>query len=204
MCAWPTASSRTKNWGNEVLTDTDQESQLDLLHTYFNDSLNATTGHGHTGGTSDGPKIVLTTAVTGTLPLANGGTGQTTLAALMNLMYPVGSVYTNRTDSTNPATLLGFGTWTAIQGEVVVGYKAADANFGTLGSVAAGEATHTLSTAEMPAHTHTVATTNTGSGTVPAFNGSASSSITTSSTGGGGAHNNIQPSHVCYVWYRSA
>lgn len=25
--------------------------------------------------------------------------------------YPVGTVYVNATDSTNPATLLGFGTW---------------------------------------------------------------------------------------------
>ena len=27
--------------------------------------------------------------------------------------YPVGSVYMNASDSTNPATLLGFGTWVA-------------------------------------------------------------------------------------------
>lgn len=47
----------------------------------------------------------------GALPIANGGTGQTTLAGVMNLVYPVGSVYLNATDSTNPGTLLGFGTW---------------------------------------------------------------------------------------------
>lgn len=73
--SWPTASARSKNWSTEILTDADLEAQLDLLHTYFNDSLNGTTGHGHTGGTNDGKPIVLTTAVTGTLPVANGGTG---------------------------------------------------------------------------------------------------------------------------------
>ncbi len=62
--AWPTASSRTKNWGTEILTDADLEAQLDLLHTYFNDSLSGTTGHGHTGGTNDGPKLNIPTALT--------------------------------------------------------------------------------------------------------------------------------------------
>lgn len=62
--AWPSASSRTKNWGTEILTDSDLETQLDLLHSYFNDSLNATTGHGHTGGTSDGPKLSIASALT--------------------------------------------------------------------------------------------------------------------------------------------
>lgn len=62
--AWPSASARTKNWGTEILTDTDLEAQYDLLHSYFNDSLNATTGHAHTGGTSDGPKISAATGLT--------------------------------------------------------------------------------------------------------------------------------------------
>lgn len=43
-------------------------------------AFNGTTGHGHTGGTGDGPKLVLTAAasVSGILPLANGGTGYST------------------------------------------------------------------------------------------------------------------------------
>jgi hypothetical protein len=73
--AWPTAAARTKTWGTEVLTASDLQGQFDLGFTYFNDSLNGSTGHGHTGGTNDGPKIPLTTSVTGTLPVANGGTG---------------------------------------------------------------------------------------------------------------------------------
>lgn len=133
MCAWPSASARTKNWGTELLLDSDQESQLDLLHTYFNDSLNASTGHGHTGGTADGPKILLTggAGVQGTMPIANGGTGVATLADLMNLVYPVGSVYTNYSDSTNPGTLLGFGIWVAIADCMLIGKGS---TFGTSGA----------------------------------------------------------------------
>jgi len=38
-------------------------------------AFNAASGHTHTGGTGDGPKIPLATSVTGYLPLANGGVG---------------------------------------------------------------------------------------------------------------------------------
>lgn len=44
-------------------------------------AFNATTGHSHDGSTGEGPKIVLTTSVTGTLPVANGGTGGATASA---------------------------------------------------------------------------------------------------------------------------
>jgi len=41
-------------------------------------AFNATSGHTHDGTSGNGPKINLTTAVTGVLPKANGGTGTTT------------------------------------------------------------------------------------------------------------------------------
>jgi len=60
-----------------------------------------------------------------------------------------------------------------------------------------GAETHTLTTAEMPAHTHAV---NAGGGTRPegagASNATDTSSQTSTSTGGGAAHNNMQPSLV--------
>ena len=48
------------------------------LNSEFNQvaaAFNATTGHGHTGGVGDSPKINLTTSVVGILPTANGGSG---------------------------------------------------------------------------------------------------------------------------------
>jgi hypothetical protein len=62
-------------------------------------------------GTTSTTFVNLATNVTGTLPIANGGTGVTTLAALGSLFYPVGAIYSS-TVSTNPGTSLGFGTWT--------------------------------------------------------------------------------------------
>lgn len=208
--AWPTASARSKNWGTEILTDADLEAQLDLLHTYFNDSLNGTTGHGHTGGTNDGKPIALATAVSGTLPLANGGTGQTTLAGLMNLVYPVGSVYINVSDSTNPGTLLGFGTWVALgAGRMIVGYDSGDTNFDSAGETG-GANTVTLTTTELPAHTHTVSidgndgTTGgsylSGTNAGPVSNGTK----TTSSAGTGSAFSVLNKYVTCYTWKRTA
>lgn len=68
-----------------------------------------------------------------------------------------------------------------------------------------GEATHTLTTAEIPAHSHRVpkqsATVNAAVNVAtPAArtDNPATPHITTDETGGGGAHNNIQPSYGVY------
>ena len=58
-----------------------------------------------------------------------------------------------------------------------------------------GEETHTLTTTEMPAHTHTVQASNTqgGSGTKVAIGTGSATAITSDSSGSDGAHNNVQP-----------
>ena len=82
-----------------------------------------------------------------------------------------------------------------LRAKIPAGYKSGDSNFGTLGGVV-GEATHVLTTTEMPAHKHGIPG-NPGSATT----GSSSGRLTdttdlydTLSAGGGVAHNNIQPS----------
>lgn len=53
-------------------------------------------------------------------------------SALASSLYPVGSIYINATDSTNPATLFGFGTWSAFgAGRVPVGFDSGNAMFDT-------------------------------------------------------------------------
>lgn len=125
-----------------------------------------------------------------------------------NILYPIGSIYMNKVNATNPATLLGFGTWVAITGRVVVG-KAASGTFATAGATGGAE-THTLTIAEMPAHNHTMGRYGyTGTGA----NGDAWNfqnlrqegySPGMNNTGGGGAHNNLQPYVVAYMWERTA
>ena len=126
----------------------------------------------------------------------------------LTVLYPVGSVYTNASVSTNPATLLGFGTWVAFgTGRVLVGVDTSQSEFNTLGETG-GAKTHTLTIAEMPAHSHTVDMIqgdNNGSAAIRATaDTSPSYTDPTSSVGGGGAHNNLQPYITVYMWKRTA
>lgn len=129
-----------------------------------------------------------------------------TLANLLNVVYPVGSVYTNYSNSTNPGTLLGIGTWVAIEGRVVVGLDSTQTEFDTAGETG-GEKTHALTEAELAAHTHSISLINTGGSgyvNVVGNNTGIQGSVKTASTGSGTGHNNLQPYVVCYVWRRSA
>ena len=105
-------------------------------------------------------------ALTGTptAPTAASGTETTQIAttafvqAALEAVYPVGSIYTNATSSTNPATLLGFGTWTEFgAGKVMVGINSSDTSFDTL------EETGGSKDATVVSHTHSFSAT-TGAG----------------------------------------
>ena len=93
-------------------------------------------------------------------PTASAGTSTTQLAttafvtAALQAVYPVGSIYINASSSSNPNTLLGFGTWTAFgAGKVLVGLDAGDALFDTL------EETGGSKDATLVSHTHTATNT---------------------------------------------
>jgi hypothetical protein len=174
-------------------------------------------------------------------PTASSGTNTTQLAttafvtaavtASLAAVYPVGSIYINAGVSTNPATLLGFGTWTAFgAGRVMVGLNASDALFDTLeetgGSKDAIVVTHahtTSTTVTDPQHQHAASSgnflTETGSGSY-AYGGAganisvvtntanASTGISVSTTintsGDPGTNANLQPYIAVAMWKRTA
>lgn len=51
------------------------------------------------------------------------------IGTLLKLIYPIGSLYMNKTDETSPATLFGFGTWARIQGRTIVAISDTDPDF---------------------------------------------------------------------------
>ena len=152
--------------------------------------------------------------------------------ALLELIYPVGSIYMSVND-TNPATFLG-GTWERWgQGRVPVGVDVdasdpPDTDFATAGKEG-GEKQHTLTKDEMPVHAHNAyirfrglyvskldSTTPTDTGGTYVGGGKATdpgdssfldfgSYINDTETAGKGKpHNNLQPYITCYMWKRTA
>ena len=130
---------------------------------------------------------------TPTAPTASLGTSTTQIAttafvqAALQAVYPVGSVYINADVGTDPSTLLGFGTWSAIgAGRVLVGQDVGDPLFDALGDTGGSK------DATLVSHSHT------GSGTTGTTSISHTHTFSSSvTTGEAGGHNHtvIDPSH---------
>lgn len=175
---------------------------------------------------------------TGTPSLPTGTTGVTQSAgnnttalattafvqAALQALHPVGSIYINATNSTNPGTLFGFGTWVAFgAGRVPVGFDSGNALFDTAeetgGSADAVVVSHThTATVTDPGHFHAQFAENfplsSGGATImsrgTAGTGGATSTATTgisvgiSTTGSSGTNANYQPYITVYMWKRTA
>lgn len=162
-------------------------------------------------------------------PTASFGTSTTQVAttafvqAALAALHPVGSIYINATNSTNPGTLLGFGTWTAFgAGRVPVGFNASNTLFDTAeetgGSADAVVVSHThTATVTDPGHLHTYSLTNytnysnggvdaVGRSESTANTGSATTgiSVANSTEGVSGTNANYQPYITVYMWKRTA
>lgn len=173
-------------------------------------------------------------------PTASAGTNTTQLAttafvtaaasATLQAVYPIGSIYINAGVTTNPATLLGFGTWTAFgAGRVMVGLNGSDALFDALeetgGSKDAIVVSHThtaTTTVTNPSHSHgytapgssttilggpgdpvSVATAG-GSGTTASATQNTTVSVSNSTEGSSGTNANLQPYITVAMWKRTA
>ena len=91
-----------------------------------------------------------TTLSGGAITIAPNGITATEIAqSFLDTIYPIGSVYTNATDGTNPGTLLGFGTWASFgAGRVPVGIDSSDTDFDT--AEGTGGAKTTTTTIDVP------------------------------------------------------
>ena len=126
----------------------------------------ASGGTGVTTSTGTG-SVVLSASptLTGTplAPTAATSTNTTQLATTafvqtaLQLIYPVGSIYTNASNATNPGTLFGFGTWAAFgAGRVMLGVGTGGGGTYTAGTTSGSK------DAIVPYHTHTTVVTDGG------------------------------------------
>ena len=201
--------------GKDALADSDANKVIsgDDFHTEF------TTVQTAINSKAD----IASETLTGTplAPTAAVGTDSTQIATtafvknvLETYIYPVGSIYFNMAVSTNPGTLLGFGTWAAYaEGRVLVGIQSSgtfDSLDESLGAEAPASGSTAISIAQMPAHTHDYGKSTTSENMsihdISGLRGAATTA--TSSTGGGEGHTHttstLQPSKTLYIWKRTA
>ena len=220
------------NWsGKDALSDSDAAKVISGsdFNTEFTTIRTAVNSKADTNGDSGEDFTTNNLNVTGvpTIPTASAGTNTTQAAstafvtaavaaidqATINAhVYPVGSIYTAIV-STNPATLLGVGTWAAFgAGKVMVGIDSGDTDFDTVEETGGSKTdSHTLTTSEIPSHSHTLQGINgseSGStdGLNLSYNRASQNTLQTASTGGCGAHTHdiVQPYIVVYMWKRTA
>jgi hypothetical protein len=198
----------------------------------FSTSGGAITGNLTIGGTLGVTGATTLTTATATTPTTGDNTTKIATTAFVQTalqsLYPVGSIYT-ATVATNPATLFGFGTWTAYgAGRVLIGNGggySAGATGGSADSVLVSHA-HTASSSSSvsdPGHAHSYATTYFAGAGGPIENGGEwrvfNSTGTTSAAGTGisvgtstsistegvsATNANLQPYVVVYMWNRTA
>lgn len=138
-------------------------------------------------------------------------------AAILELAYPVGSIYQS-TNNVSPQTFLG-GTWKAITGRFLVAQgsngQSGNAALNLSAGATGGETNHTLTINEMPAHSHPNNTSQpwdyvVNSASTPGGGSNQnmrSYQYTTNKVaeqGGGESHNNLPPYLAVYTWKRTA
>jgi hypothetical protein len=154
--------------------------------------------------------------------------GKLNTSALLNMVYPVGSIYTSVVN-TSPASFIG-GTWVSFgAGRCIFGVDTSQTEFNTVQKTG-GEKTHVLTEIECPPHTHNYdkpilrngnpdgATDTSGNSNERAYwrgtTANTTNNGTTSKWGGiydpitsswdTEPHNNLPPYITVYMWRRTA
>lgn len=124
--------------------------------------------------------------------------GDAAKKSVFELLYPIGSIYMS-TVSTNPATLLGFGTWEQISGRFLYCTTTSKTTGGasSVSYTPAGSVDyHALTVNEMPSHKHLIYQDANGSGSRFAV-------VTNYGDAGGQQINKLSSSGVSNLWPNS-
>lgn len=136
-----------------------------------------------------------------------------TKTEILDMIYPVGSIYIS-ISSSNPSYTMG-GTWQRFaNGKTLVGVDEYDIDFNSPNRTG-GEKAHQTTVEEMPSHAHQFNTEAAGSpialgwengnnSAMRAKLGNYTLGLPTTSVGGNKPHNNLQPYITVYMWRRTA
>ena len=221
---------------NKIVKGTEIDDEFSAIQTAVNSKANtnspaltgaptAPTASSATDNTQLATTAYVTAAVT---------TALTTAETARQALFPVGTIYTQAGVSTNPATLLGFGTWEEYgAGKAIIGVDASNTLFDTLGetggvadiSISGTTDSHTLTINEMPSHDHPNSAPDTAGGALNYLptsgigqfswgGGGLGGNYGINSQGGGAGHThgitydgtnaNYQPYITVYMWKRTA
>ena len=195
---WVTGSAVTTSHAYKIATLETQVTTLDAQNVKLSGNQTVAGNKTFSGTTTFSGSVVGIPWITGEIKIWTTGTAPTnwlicdgsaiSRTTYANLFAVIGTVYG-----------VGDGSTTFnipnLKGKVVVGFNSSETEFDALGETG-GAKTHTLTSAQIPSHTHQVtASANTGgTGTGWADLTAGSESVTTDGgTGGGQAHNNLQP-----------
>lgn len=227
LTGWPTASKvHFVTYQIDANSNPIEGTQLDCYGIVSGANItNVTVVDGTDGGNNIGDVVeMLPTAAWGQ-DLADaltkehdrdGSHNSTAFANFASAMFPVGSIYTNAAVSTNPSTLLGFGTWVEFgTGKVLVGVDTGQTEFNTLGK--SGGSKYTQAHTHGPGTLAVYANVATSAANQPNLDdwAGANSPVTathiqagniegvTASYGSGNSEN-LQPYITVYMWRRIA
>jgi len=216
---WAGKDGLSDSDAGKVISGSDFNSEFTTIRTALNSKADIASE------TLTGTPLAPTAAEgTNTTQIATTAFVKTAADALNAAAYPVGAIFTTTVayaDSAAVVAAIGGTTWVAFgAGKVLVGLDSGDTDFDTSEETggaktvsASTTGSHTLTIAEMPAHTHSHQPPGAQAGTTYGSTSPAAVAETTymSSTGGGGGHTHTVPAHslvqpyiVVYFWKRTA
>jgi hypothetical protein len=209
--AWSGKDALSDSDSAKVISGADFNTEFTTVQTAVNTKADVN------GSATESFSATTATAGTNTTQVATTAYVTTAVAAVdLSAVYPVGAIFTTVTAYANSAAVvavIGGTTWVSFAaGKMIMGVDTGDTDFDTVEETG-GAKTHTLTTAEMPSHNHSLVdgrgkdgTTYTGEVDYHGRGGVVSAGSPTNSTGGGGSHTHdiLQPYIVVYMWKRTA
>ena len=170
------------------------------------------------GSASETFSAVTASAGTNTTQVATTAFVTTAVAAVdLSAVYPVGAIFTTVTAYANSAAVvavIGGTTWVSFAaGKMIIGVDTGDTDFDTVEETG-GAKTHTLTEAELPAHSHDYAGgeytgandygTNMSVNNLGSTTDGRSTNFNSETVGSDTAHSIMNPYITVYMWKRTA